>query len=1099
VPLPVIIPDAETLVRQLDFLMALVEGVGEGEVAGGEGETEEEARRRKRARLQVKPSGLAESDRVHLLVVDSVYREVARVAPQQFRRLRQWMAASHVRDRVGFFADVASAETGRVSTAPVSQDTPVRQLQAALVTAVRTIAAHVEETTASLRRAGAEARGALDAPLVVLSRATALPGGANPFAELEETVRLLTPLALMSAQAPHLADLLHGEGAEDGAARGDGTIFPAHWSAADVAAGVRAGKVVLGVLRLNRHNRHEGFVEASVAGLPPYPPGSPVAAAVAAARLAVHEGVDFDDTLADQSLRLLIPDNISLNRGCEGDRVAVEVEGEAEWRAPTAVLEAADGAEESAAVQLAGASGVGDEDEEGGEEDEAAAAAVTAAAAAAGTAVPRLARVAAQPTARVVRVDRRAWKPQVGTLLRAGGSAPTSAIFVPRDSRQPRVRIRTRQYRSLVGKRIVVVVDDWPATSLFPVGHYVRSLGESGDTAVETEALLMQYDVPHGPFPPAALAELGSTLWTLSDEPADSLVRRTDLRGIRVMSIDPVGCTDIDDALSVERLGVEEGTGRLRIRLGVHIADVSHFVRPGSALDTEAASRGTTVYLVDRRIDMLPTQLSSHACSLVERQARLAFSCRWEGTLSADGTDLQLGEGVFVKTIIESARAFSYGDAQAALDAHVAACGGDEAAAAAVDSEAGDVALLTRVARCLRARRVADGALFLASLQVRFTGVRFDEEATGAAREAPEMAVYEMHSTNSTVEEFMLLANVAAARRALTATPSAAVLRRHPVPSSSSFDPLRDALRHLNIELDVSSSSALAACLDAAEASAPDDPAVGTLVRMTATRCMTSAVYFAAGDASEAERRHYGLAVPHYTHFTSPIRRYADLLVHRQLATAIGVAPPDPNATTKAAVRLRTSHLNHRTTAAQRAARESIALHTTLFFRTSVTKSDAHVVRVRANALTAVLPQYGIEVTVHLDGADDAAVVARPDTSDRLVALPAGDEFVFDAATETLRRPRDGLVLRTFSKLRVAIFVTNSEPHRGPRLVAVGLDPLTSAAAVEVARIAGTGATVTEVPASPKASAKTKTKAKAKAKAKVVEKGGKRKRKPAAR
>ena len=150
------------------------------------------------------------------------------------------------------------------------------------------------------------------------------------------------------------------------------------------------------------------------------------------------------------------------------------------------------------------------------------------------------------------------------------------------------------------------------------------------------------------------------------------------------------------------------------------------------------------------------------------------------------------------------------------------------------------------------------------------------------------------------------------------------------------------------------------------------------------------------------------------------------------------------------------------------------------------------MVRVRANALTAVLPQYGIEVTVHLDGADDAAVVARPDTSDRLVALPAGDEVVFDAATETLRRPRDGLVLRTFSKLRVAIFVTNSEPHRGPRLVAVGLDPLTSAAAVEVARIAGTGA-------SPKASAKTKTKAKAKAKAKVVEKGGKRKRKPAAR
>ena len=206
-------------------------------------------------------------------------------------------------------------------------------------------------------------------------------------------------------------------------------------------------------------------------------------------------------------------------------------------------------------------------------------------------------------------------------------------LCVPMNSRIPKVRLRTRQYHTLKGQRLLVAIDHWAVSSMYPDGHVVRTLGAVGDLKTEAECLLIEHHlVDHlRPFAISALSELPKLDsdpnhtnggW---DIPQIELDRRRDLRTTRrVVSIDPPGCQDIDDALSVHILP----NGNYEI--GVHIADVTSFVRQGSTLDVEALHRGTTVYMVDRRLDMLPTLLSTNLCSLLCDVDRLAMSVIWE-------------------------------------------------------------------------------------------------------------------------------------------------------------------------------------------------------------------------------------------------------------------------------------------------------------------------------------------------------------------------------------------------------------------------------------------------------------------------------------
>lgn len=280
----------------------------------------------------------------------------------------------------------------------------------------------------------------------------------------------------------------------------------------------------------------------------------------------------------------------------------------------------------------------------------------------------------------------------------------------------------------------MVCIDSWDVRSKFPSGHYIRSLGPVGERTVESEAILRQHDIRIDEFTAAVRGDL---------PPADVAIvpeqNRLDLREENICSIDPPGCTDIDDALHVRVLP----NGNYHV--GVHIADVSHYVKEGTHIDKEARERGNTVYLVEKRIDMLPELLGTNLCSLNQHVDRYAFSCLWEMTPNAEIVHTQ-----FSKTLIRSRKSMSYGEAQARMDdpnRH--------------DELTESVRTLNKLAKILKQRRLDAGALTLASSEVRFIK---DEET----HDPVDLELYESKETNSLVEEFMLLASAWPRAREIT-------------------------------------------------------------------------------------------------------------------------------------------------------------------------------------------------------------------------------------------------------------------------------------------------------------------------------------------
>ncbi|RMZ91060.1 hypothetical protein DV736_g1698, partial [Chaetothyriales sp. CBS 134916] len=561
----------------------------------------------------------------------------------------------------------------------------------------------------------------------------------------------------------------------------------------------------------------------------------------------------------------------------------------------------------------------------------------------------------AQPTARVVGVIKRNWRQFVGTIeagMDSGGRL-TPVFVMPMDKRIPKVRIRTRQAEELVGKRLLATIDTWDRDSRYPAGHYIRSLGDLGTKEAETEALLLEYDVQYRPFPKAVLDCLPAQGhdWKVPSNLQDpGWIGRKDLRDLLVCSIDPPGCQDIDDALHARQLS----NGNFEV--GVHIADVSHFVKPNNAMDAEATARGTTVYLVDKRIDMLPMLLGTNLCSLKPHIERFAFSTIWE--MRPDGHVVSTS---FTKSVILSREGFSYEQAQKRIDDP-----------SAQDGLTKGMRALLALSQKLRQQRMDAGALNLSSPEVR---IEADSESSDSLADVKTKAHL---ATNSLVEEFMLLANISVARKIQQVFPQTALLRRHATPPASNFADLSEQLKKKRgFELDVSSSKALADSLDLCVD--PQHPFLNTLIRIMATRCMTSAEYFCSGSHAEPEYRHYGLASEIYTHFTSPIRRYADLLVHRQLAYAIGYSTEagevvDDGLRSKGKLEKVCHNLNFRHRNAQLAGRASIEYYVGQALKARGEKApdskidvEGYVIRVFENGVVVFVPQFGVEGLVRLE------------------------------------------------------------------------------------------------------------------------------------
>lgn len=759
-------------------------------------------------------------------------------------------------------------------------------------------------------------------------------------------------LVPLEAGRPALLDMLEGPGgeADDFVPTGAGNFkeYPEHLSEAALKAGIESGRFFSGKVQASPFNPFKGTLNLSA------------------------EAAALQPELATISL----PDRMAMNRAIHGDLVVVEVLPRDQW-APVVAAEEAIAAEEETAES---------EDEAQvplGQEVGVNEAPVT------------------RPVGRVVGILKRSMKPFVGSIDRAAVKPNTplqTLLFHPLDKRIPRIRIKTRQAEQLIGKRILVSFDDWARKDRNPAGHFVRELGMAGDRATEIAAILLEHDVSSAPFTPAQLAELPAEgeAWTVRDEMCQG---RDDYRHLDVCSIDPPGCTDIDDALHARVL--PNGL----IEVGVHIADVTHFVAPNGALDREAAAHATTVYLVDRRIDMLPALLGSNLCSLQGGKERLTFSVVWQ--MNPETAEIRTVH--FARSVIKSRAALTYDAAQERLD-----CPQNFSAD---DPVVRSIHLLASLARKLKAKRIAAGALTLASPEVRFS---LDTTTSNPV----DVQVKEMKEANSLVEEFMLLANISVAERLLKAFPDTALLRRHPKPPVEAFAGLNRALQPYGLALDPHDSKSLSDSLDAAII--PGDDFFNKLVRIMTTRCMYQAQYFAAGTLDYPQFWHYGLACPLYTHFTSPIRRYADVLVHRLLAVAIDApgAASVGYAADKTVLSDVCDNLNYRNRMAQQAQRASIDFFSALFFRGKTVTEDAYVIRMMKNALIVLVPKYGMECVVEVPKGCklDAQLNAFVDEMDGAVRFRLFQHIQIELCTE-----------RNETTLQERLSVKLPDPNKKPR------------------------------------------------------------------
>lgn len=408
------------------------------------------------------------------------------------------------------------------------------------------------------------------------------------------------------------------------------------------------------------------------------------------------------------------------------------------------------------------------------------------------------------------------------------------------------------------GDKALVKITVWPKSSEHPFGEVIQNLGGKSLHDQEMISILVSQGLEIA-FDNAVMAE--AELVTMELDP-EEVARRRDFRDVLTFTIDPADAKDFDDALSLKQL--ENG----RWEVGVHIADVSHYVRPDSAMDKEALRRGNSVYLVDRVIPMLPEQLSNMVCSLRPHEDKFTFSAVFE--VDENG---KVYKEWFGKTVIHSDHRFAYEDAQAII----------EGTSDGPHKEA--VLLLDKIAKVLRKERFRKGALMINSEEIRF---QLDEH-----REPVGVVVKVSKDANQLIEEFMLLANKRVA--AFIGEPKKGkdiipfVYRVHDKPDPEKIALFNLFIDHFGYQLEFSSPEQAARSIN----KLLDDIRLKneySIIQQMAIRSMAKATY------ETTNIGHYGLAFEYYTHFTSPIRRYADLMVHRILLEELEKQPHRYNA-----------------------------------------------------------------------------------------------------------------------------------------------------------------------------------------------------------
>lgn len=567
--------------------------------------------------------------------------------------------------------------------------------------------------------------------------------------------------------------------------------------------------------------------------------------------------------------------------------------------------------------------------------------------------------------AEVIEVVKRGRAQTVGTYHDRGRFGTVD----PDDRRLTREIYVTESGSARDGDKVVIAIDRFDDPRGAPEGRILRVIGPSDDASVRTLALAMSMGID-ADFPADALAEAATHPDVLD---AAAIAGRLDLRTEAVFTIDPEDAKDFDDALHLKEIGGD------RFEVGVHIADVSHFVHPDSALDLAAFERGTSVYLVDRVIPMLPERLSSNLCSLRPDEERLTFSCIL--TVSSDGTvvDYRITE-----SIIRSRARLTYESAQDILDDPVEAKTFDSDVVTALRQ-------LALLADRIRTRRMAEGAIDFDMPEVR---ILLDDEGI-----VTELVRKTRLQTHRLIEEFMLLANRTVAAHADKNHPDAAfVYRVHDRPNTDRIAQLVAYVRAFGYKVTSQGGQIAGQELNRLLTTArgrPEEP----VIEEAALRAMAKAAY------SPENVGHFGLAFAQYTHFTSPIRRYPDLMVHRLLKDLAAGRPTPEFGDLKAAC----EHASDRERAADEAQRESVKLKKVEYMQQHVGDRFAGVV--------SGVTRFG--VFVELEALLVEGLIHVRELSD--------DYYEYDETTFSLTGRYSGRTFRLGDPLDVIVAAANTE------------------------------------------------------------------------
>ena len=443
----------------------------------------------------------------------------------------------------------------------------------------------------------------------------------------------------------------------------------------------------------------------------------------------------------------------------------------------------------------------------------------------------------------VIEIIKRAKTRFVGTVSRSKNFAflVTASRSVPYDIFIPLKKLNDAKN----GQKAIARITDWPEKVSNPFGEIVEILGDPGDNEVEMHAILAEFDLPYD-FPDHvenAAAKIPDHI------PKEEFESRRDFRDVRTFTIDPEDARDFDDALSIRK--VKSGLWEI----GVHIADVTHYVKPNTILDQEAYERGTSVYLVDRVVPMLPEKLSNNVCSLRPDEDKLCFSAVFKIDDKANVHDQWFG-----KTIIRSDRRFNYQEAQEIIDQQR-------------EEFKEEMLKLNDLARKLRSERFKEGSIAFERVEVKFlldeigspTGVYFKEHG----------------ESNELIEEFMLLANRKVAEYIGNVPrekkPKTFVYRIHDKPDKDKLETFAEFVQKFGYSINMKDNRTITRSINELLEKV-EGRGEQNVIETLAIRSMAKAEY------STKNIGHYGLAFDYYTHFTSPIRRYPDMMVHRLLA-----------------------------------------------------------------------------------------------------------------------------------------------------------------------------------------------------------------------